>query len=70
MSWKPVFEVQGEWCDNAQRFATEREAKDSAAARYMVWSTPTGYDAVESDEPVNYARVNDRDQMVNREVAA
>ena len=56
MSWKPEFKVSGEWYDNAQRFETEEEAHDSAAARYAVWTMPTDYRATESDEDVNYVR--------------
>lgn len=61
MSWKPEFEVSGQWYDNAQRFATEAEAKASAYARFMVWTMPSDYRAAESDEPVNYKREDGRD---------
>jgi len=54
MSWKPEFLVQGAWCGNAQAFETEKEAKSSAYARFMVWTMPEDYRAVESTEPVNY----------------
>lgn len=54
MSWKPEFEVQGEWSRNGQAFATQDEAMASASARFMVWTTPTGYRAVESSEVPNY----------------
>ena len=62
MSWKPEFKVDGEWYDNAQRFATEQEAKDSAYARYCVWTMPSGYRAVESSDPVNYVRTEGQDR--------
>lgn len=61
MSWKPEFKVQGEWYDNAQRFETEQEAKDSALARFMNWTMPSDHRAVESDDPVNYVRSNGQD---------
>jgi hypothetical protein len=68
MSWKPYFEFPGgEWATNAQAFATKEEALESAAARFAVWTMPIGYEARESDEPVNYAIVDGRDVMVNRE---
>lgn len=68
MSWKPVFKMPGDpkWYDNAQRFATKEEAMSSASERFMVWTMPEKYDAHESDEPVNYARIEDTDVMVNR----
>ena len=47
-------EVNGKWCENAQRFATREEAAASAAARFMVWTAPIAYDAHESTDPVNY----------------
>ena len=61
MSWKPEFKVDGVWYDNAQRFATEKEARESALARYMVWTVPTDYRATESTDPVNYHVVDGRD---------
>jgi hypothetical protein len=61
MSWKPEFKVNGGWYGNAQRFATEQEAKESAHARFLVWTMPSDYRAAESDEPVNYKREDGRD---------
>lgn len=55
MSYKPYFEFPGgEWGTNAQAFATKQEAEKSAQARFMVWTMPIGFEARESDEPVNY----------------
>lgn len=54
MSWKPEFFVDGKWCDNALRFATEQEAKDNAYALFLRWTVPADYRAVESEDPVNY----------------
>ncbi len=65
-SWAPEFEVQGKWAGNAQRFATEQEAKESAAARFMVWSMPSDYRAAPSDDPVNYRRVDGRDESITQ----
>lgn len=64
MSFKPEFQVQGAWYDNAQRFATADEAKETAQARFMVWTMPTDYRVTESPDPVNYRRVDGRDAML------
>ena len=65
MSYRPMFEFTGgEVVGNTQRFATEQEATESASARYMVWTQPTGYHVLETDDPVNYRRVNGLDEMV------
>lgn len=61
MSFKPEFLVQGQWCDNAQRFATYEEAADSARGRFMVWTMPLAWRVVESPDPVNYHVVDGRD---------
>jgi hypothetical protein len=68
MSWRPQFKVHGEWGGNAQRFATKEEAEASAKARYSVWTMPSDWRAIESDDPVNYAWQDGRDVMVNREL--
>lgn len=67
MSWKPVFKMPGDpnWYDNAQRFATKEEAMSSASTLFMVWFIPEAYNAHESEDPVNYARVDGIDVMVN-----
>ncbi len=55
MSYKPMFKFpDGSTAGNAQRFATEQEAIDSAQTRFMVWTTPIDYFAEESPDPVNY----------------
>lgn len=63
-SWKPEFLINGEWGSNAQRFATEAEARESAHARFMVWTMPSDYRATPSDDPVNYAIVDGRDTRI------
>jgi hypothetical protein len=55
----------GEVAGNAQRFATEWEATESAKTRFMVWTMPTGYHVIETDDPVNYRRINGADEMVD-----
>ena len=54
MSWKPEFCIDGKWYDNAVRFATEQEAKDNARDKFMVWTMPTDWRAVESTDAPNY----------------
>lgn len=56
MSYKPEFQVQGQWYDNAERYATAAEAESSASARFAVWTMPTAYRVTESSDPVNYVR--------------
>lgn len=58
MSWKPEFLVDGKWYPNAVAFATEQEAKDNARDKFMVWTMPTDWRAVESTDPVNYRYVS------------
>ena len=66
-SYAPIFVfASGERCGNAQRFATHAEARDSAHARFMVWTMPTGFDVEESDDPVNYHIVDGRDTSLKR----
>jgi len=64
MSWKPEFEVEGKWYDNAQRFASKEEAEESAVARFRVWTMPTAWRATESSRPVNYVRREDNDSPI------
>ncbi len=61
-SYAPMFTFRsGETVGNAQRFATEPEAMASAAARFAVWTMPTGYSVAESSDAVNYKRVGGAD---------
>ena len=60
-NFKPVWILaKGERGTNSQVFATRQEANDSAAARFMVWTAPTGYDVDETDDPVTYFRTPER----------
>jgi hypothetical protein len=52
--------ANGERAGNAQVFDTYKEAHDSAAARFMVWTQPEGFDVDETDDPVNYVRLSKR----------
>ena len=65
MSYRPIFEFEGgETVGNGQRFATEQEAAESAAARFMIWTQPTGHHVEASDDPVNYHRINGVDERM------
>jgi hypothetical protein len=55
MSWKAEFKVGGEWCPNAVAFATRAESDAYGANKFMVWTVPSEWRSVESDQPVNYA---------------
>ena len=67
MSYAPEFLVSGSWAGNAQRFDTEAEALASAADRFSAWMMPSDFRAAESIDPVNYKRVDDRDEHVTLE---
>jgi len=72
MSWKPAFIIPGEAkpCTNGEVYATKAEALASAEQRFMVWTVPTDFTAVESDEPVNGVWDNGRitsDSIVARQ---
>lgn len=69
MSYKPAFFFHGqtEPSLNGQAFATYDEAYASAQARFSVWTMPSDFGVVESDEPVNYTWIDGHDQMINRE---
>lgn len=57
MSWKPeVIPMgnNGKWARNGLTFATEEEARDSAADLAMRWTAVLEHRAVEVDEPVTH----------------
>jgi len=55
MNYRPVFIfASGERCGNLQVFATREEARNSAESRFRVWTTPTGFSADETSDPVTY----------------
>jgi hypothetical protein len=63
MGFKPMFLFKGgERKGNAQVFSTEEEARESALARFMVWTMPEGIDVEPTDDPVNYRRIDGRDE--------
>ena len=57
-SYKPEFQIQGKWYDNAVRFTTYEEALDNARDKFQHWTMPTDYRAVESEDPPNYRYVD------------
>ena len=65
MPFRPVFIMSsGERATNAQVFATEKEAWDSASDRFRVWTVPSDFDVDECDESVNYIRINGQDKRM------
>lgn len=55
MSFKPVFIFANhERCTNAQAFATQFEAENSALNRFSVWTMPEDWDTEPSDDAPNY----------------
>ena len=65
MGFKPIFILPGgERGRNAQVFATEEEARESALARFMVWTMPEGIDVEPTNDPVNYRRIDGRDESL------
>ena len=55
MNWKPAFTFknQDKPSLNGEVYATRVEAMASAEQRFMVWTMPTDFTAVETDDPVN-----------------
>lgn len=70
MGWKPTFTIPGESkpSTNAQVFATKREAEESARARFMVWTAPTAWGVMETDDPVNYKFIEGKATPCNNEI--
>lgn len=54
-NWKPAFIIRGEDkpCTNGEVYATKEEALASAEQRFQVWTMPSDFTAVETDEPIN-----------------
>ena len=64
MGFKPIFILPGgERARNGQVFATE-EARESAVARFKVWTMPEGIDVELADDPVNFRRIDGRDEYL------
>ncbi len=57
-SWAPEVKVEGKWSRNAVRFATEAEAKASAAELHSRWMLSEEHRATEATEPPNYRWAN------------
>lgn len=54
VSFKPELLCNGEWCSNATRFATAKEAEAAGREIMSRWFVPTDCRAVPTDDPVNY----------------
>ena len=72
MSWKPevIADSSGKWCGNACRFATKQEAEDDVKDLMMRWFAVRETRIVETDDPVNYKRIDGRSISMERENAA
>lgn len=66
MSWKSevIADNSGKWAGNALRFATKAEAEQYVADLSMRWFAVKDTRVIESDEPVNYAIVENKLQEV------
>ena len=65
MGFKPMLLFKdGERKGNAQVFATESEARASAKSLFMRWIQPEGFDAEETNDPVNYRHVGGVDHRL------
>ena len=67
MSWKSevIADNSGNWAGNALRFATKEEAEHWVADLSLRWLAVRDTRAVESDEPVNYAIVENQLKAVS-----
>ncbi len=68
MSWKLELKVGGRWYDTALRFATQEEAAAAAKDTFPNWLTAEDR-AVESNDPVNYRRINGHSVPIKEEPA-
>jgi hypothetical protein len=59
VSWKPEVLVDGKWTPNDLAFTSEVEARLWAADLLGRWWVPTDSRAVESEQEVNYLRLDD-----------
>lgn len=60
MSYKPEVFVDNQWAQNNLAFATKAEAEAAAFDIMSRWMLVQDYRAVESDQPVNYAIVENQ----------
>ena len=66
MSYAPevIADNSGKWCGNALRFATKEEAEANVRDLFSRWMLVKETRVVDSSDPVNYAWVNGRLEMV------
>lgn len=62
-----VADSSGKFCGNALRFATYKEAEESALSLMWRWTLVRDIRVAESDDPVNYKRVDGRDVPISKE---
>jgi hypothetical protein len=67
MSWKSevIADNNGKWSGNALRFATQDEAERYVADLFQRWTLVRETRVVECDDPVNYAIVDGKLQVVS-----
>ena len=58
MSYKAEFLVDGKWYDNAIRLALWVEAEAYTRDKFMVWTMPSDWRVVASNEPVAHTYDN------------
>lgn len=64
MSFRPMVKVNGQWCGNALRFETEREARENACDLFGRWMLCEDYRADPTDEPANYRWVDNKLEQI------
>jgi hypothetical protein len=66
MSWKPevIADHSGKWCGNALRFATKEEAEADVRDLAGRWFAVREIRVVESEDPVNYHRVDGKSEPI------
>jgi len=61
MSYRPMMKIsESETVGNGLRFATRKEAEESALELFSRWTQPIDYSVEESTDPVNYEFVGGR----------
>ena len=53
-SFKPEFQIDGQWYDNALRFVSRFEAELNASDKFMRRTMPSAYRVSESPDEPNY----------------
>ena len=65
MNYRPIWTISDtEVGRNSQVFRTEKEALESAKARFNVWTIPTDFGVEPTDERVTYERIEGIDYAI------